>query len=337
LLRSRWHVVALVLATALALAYAAAALAPPKYVATGAVLLRAKTELLVPASSEVALNAHSGSRMIRIEYASSDPRHAASVVNEFLRNQRDPVLVDEARVVRAAAGFARNLGVGAVFGLVVSLLVLWRPRRSALRSEKELIAVLGEPLLAARPLAAQGVSQQLMAHWFGRGRPVLAVVSADRGDGRTRVAAELARAFARSGEPTLLIDADLRSPGLHREFGLRNRAGLADFLEGRAVRLAQCADNLAVLVAGRSSADSLELLSRGRLQHLLAAAAKRYRVVLVDTPAATRGPDLQLFAAFAGGALVVSRFSTEIPALERLRDFLAHCRARVVGTILSPA
>jgi Mrp family chromosome partitioning ATPase len=216
-------------------------------------------------------------------------------------------------------------------------LLLWRRSPATVRCENELVHVLGAPLLAVRPLAAQSLSHLLLAHWFRLGRPVLAIVSAEGGAGRKRVAAELARAFARMGEPTLLIDGDFRSPGLHREFGLRNRAGLGDFLEGRRMQLAQCAQNLAVLVAGSSSADPLELLSRSRLLHLLAAAAQRYRVVLIDTPAAARGPDLQMFAAFAGGALVVTRFSSEIPALERLRDFLASCKARVVGTVLSPA
>jgi Mrp family chromosome partitioning ATPase len=231
----------------------------------------------------------------------------------------------------------QNLALGGALAAVICIVLIRNRRRPALRSENELIAALGAPLLAARPFAPQGLSQLLLAHWFMRGRAVLAVVSPQNGDGRTRVAAELARAFARLGEPTLLIDADLRSPGLHREFGLRNRAGLGDFLEGRPMQLAHCAENLAVLVAGRSSTDPLELLSRSRLLHLLAIAAQRYRVVLIDTPAAARGPDLQMFAAFAGGALVVARFSTEIPALERLRDFLAGCKARVVGTVLSPA
>ena len=96
--------------------------------------------------------------------------------------------------------------------------------------------------------------------------------------------------LARMGEPTLLIDADFRTPGLHRAFGLRNRAGLADFLEGGGARLAHCAENLSVLVAGRSAEDPLELLGRPRMRELLAAAARRYRAVLVDTPSAARGP-----------------------------------------------
>jgi Mrp family chromosome partitioning ATPase len=210
-------------------------------------------------------------------------------------------------------------------------------RERALRSENELNGVLGVPLIAARPLAPRSLSQQLLDQWFDRGRSLLALVSAKSSDGGALVAAELARAFARMEVATLLIDANLRSPSLHRAFGLRNRAGLADFLEGRPVGLAQCAENLSVLVAGRSSADPLELLSRPKLRDFLAAAGRRYRVVLIDTPAAARGPDLQLFAAFGGGALVVTRRPAESAALRKLQDFLSYSRARVVGTVFSPA
>jgi Mrp family chromosome partitioning ATPase len=119
--------------------------------------------------------------------------------------------------------------------------------------------------------------------------------------------------------------------------GLRNRAGLADFLEGGRTRLHHSEKNLSVMVAGQTRGDPLELLSRPRMQELLAAAAKRYRVVLIDTPAAARGPDLQLSAAFAGGALVVATFSTRKSALARLRELLSFSKARVVGTVFSPA
>jgi receptor protein-tyrosine kinase len=163
------------------------------------------------------------------------------------------------------------------------------------------------------------------------------VVSPDEGHGGARVAAELARTFAAQGVSTLLIDADLRAPALHRAFGLRNRRGLADFLENREVRLAQCAGNLSLLVAGRSGADPLELLSRRRMRELLAAAASRYRVVLVSTPAAARGPDLQLPAAFGGGVLVVSKHPADVQGLEKLKQLLTASHAQVVGTVLNPA
>jgi len=317
MLQSRWRLLALVLATSVAFACVATLLSPQRYVATGGVL--------VPAG------------MLKAQYSAPDPQTAAALVQGFIARHKNPLLVDPPLVVRVGPSLATNIGLA---GLAVALFagfLFWRHRPRAVRSENELIAALGAPLVAARPLVPQDLSRQLLAGWFDRGRAVLAVVSAEAGEGRARVAAELARAFARSGAPTLLVDADFRSPALHREFGLRNRAGLADFLEGRNTRLAHCADNLSVLVAGRPGEDPLELLSRKRMQDLLAAAAKRYRVVLVDTPAAAQGPDLQLFAAFAGGALVVTRFSTKIPALKHLRDLLACCKARVVGTVLSSA
>jgi|SRR5688572_3048471 len=232
----------------------------------------------------------------------------------------------------AAAGIALAVAAATVGGLC-SFVVR---RTRGVRSEKELVAALGSPLVAARPLAIETLAEQLAAHWFRRGRAVLAVVSAEEGGARARVAAELARAFAGAGERTLLIDADFRSPALHRAFGLENRAGLAAFLEGQALVVAHCAHNLSVLVAGRSPAEPLELLSRACLRDFLAAAASRYSVVLVNTAPAVRGPDLQLPAAFAGGALVVTRFRAAVQPLERLRELLSFCRARLVGAVLSP-
>jgi Mrp family chromosome partitioning ATPase len=317
MLQSLWRAVALLLIAGLALAWAASALAPRQYLATGGVL--------VPAG------------MMKVRYESEDPRAAAALVQGFIDQHKDALLVDPPLVTPVPPSLAGDLALGAIAALVLGFLLLGRRRSRAVRSEGELIEALGEPLLAARPLAPQHLSRQLLAHWFAHGRRVLAVVSPRDEDGRTRVAAELARAFAQTGEPTLLIDADFRAPSLHRAFGLRNRDGLADFLEGRGTQIAHCAENLSVLVAGRSSADPLELLSRGRMLELLAAAATRYRVILVDTPAAARGPDLQLFAAFAGGALVVAKRGSEAAALTRLRDLLAVCKARVVGTVLSPA
>lgn len=233
------------------------------------------------------------------------------------------------------SSLAFNLAAAGVVGLTVGCAFL-PSRRRGLRSENQLVEVLGVPLLAARPLAPQALAQQLRAHWFHRGRVVLPVVSAERGIGGTRAAVALARALAALGERTLLIDADFRSPAVHAEFGLRNRAGLIDFLEGRRAALAHCSENLSVLVAGRAGADPLDLLSRPRMQALLAQAAQRYSVVLVDTPPSASGPDLQLFAAFGGGALVVTRQLASPDKLERLRKLLAVCQAQVVGTVIAP-
>lgn len=211
-------------------------------------------------------------------------------------------------------------------------------RRHRIRCERELNAVFGEPLLAARPLvpeALRALAQQLLAYWFNGRRSLLPVISARAEDGRTSLATELARTFAAMGQRTLLIDADLRSPSLHRRFSIGNRGGLADFLDGRGVRLAACGENLAVLAAGSVREDPLELLSRDRLRRFLSAAARPFKVVIADTPAASRGPDHELFSALAGGALVVVRKGEDARRLAGLRRRLARCAARPVATVFN--
>ena len=203
--------------------------------------------------------------------------------------------------------------------------------------EKDLVAAIGQPLLAARPLrvgtqAAQ--AQQLLTHWFSH-RRLLPVVSAGSGEGRTRLALDLARRLAGLGVRTLLVDGDLRAPRLHRAFGLEQGPSLADFLAGRDLRLAQCGENLALLAAGRAPADPLEPLASPRLRPLFCAAAARFGAIVIDTPAAHRGPDLQIFAAHAGGALVVARHHASAQgALARLGGSLRAAAARVVGILL---
>jgi capsular exopolysaccharide synthesis family protein len=313
MVRLRWRVVALVLAMGVALACAAAVLKP-------------SDSVTAPNHDEI----------LKVQFAAPDPYAALALVRAVIEEHAGALPVDPPLVLPDGPD-ATQFAFAGGGALLVGLLVLWRRRSPIARSETELVAELGEPLLAARPLEPEALSRLLLEHWFGQGRGALAVVSAENGNGRTRVAAELARAFAHAGVSTLVIDADLRAPRLHRAFGLRNRAGLAEFLEGGRTRLAHCAENLSVLVAGRSHGDPLELLSRRRMQELLAAAARRYRVVLIDTPAAARGPDLQLCAAFAGGALVVATSSTRKSALAHLRELLSFSKARVVGTVFSPA
>lgn len=308
--RPSWEVVlALVFAATAALA---CALTPARYVASGAVLLP--------------------SGMVRVQYADRDPHAALAQVQRFAQRHTDALLVDRPLIKRSDP-WLPWAALAAALGLAGFLLL--RPRGARLRCERDLIAVLGESIVAPRPLEARRLCELLAHCWFRRGKTILPVVSAD-GDG-SGIALQLAQAFAARGEATLLIDANLRSPSVHRALGLPNRAGLADFLAGRKPRLTQCAQNLSVLVAGRSSEDPLELLSRKRLQDLLALAERRYSVIIVDTPAAASGPDLQMFAALAGGALVATRRSVQASALAQLRRLLEPCRARIVGTVLAPA
>lgn len=209
--------------------------------------------------------------------------------------------------------------------------------RRGVRHERDLVAALGEPLLAARPFSAAAVralAQQLAEYWFVGARRLLPVVALRSARGTAALACELSEALAGAGRRTLLIDADLRSPRLHARFGVARSRGLADFLDVRAARHVPVRENLVLLTAGTVREDPLELLSRARLHRLLSRVASSFDAVLVATPPAARAPDFEIFAALAGGTLVLAGETIEAVELARLRRRLARCAARVVATVL---
>jgi Mrp family chromosome partitioning ATPase len=315
------------LAAGLAVSAAATLAWPAHYSATARIMLPA--------------GVREGSRIVKLEHAARDPRVAASAVGDMLQPylRRKAVLIDAPTVMRQRPSLGLNLALGGAGGLAVGLawLAARQRARRPVRSERELVQALGEPLLALRPLRPEVLRElcaRLLEHWFTPQRRLLAIVSAQPGEGRTRLAAQLSAGFAAMGEKTLLIDGDFRAPALHRAFNLPNARGLADLLEDRQASLASAGTNLCVLVAGTSRADPLELLSRARLPAFLAEAARHFRVVLIDTPAAARGPDFQMFAALAGGALVVTaQESANAHSLRGLHDALERCSARLVATV----
>ena len=316
---------ACVLAAALGAAVLWHALAPRTYVASARVLLS---------------EGGPGSRIVRLESAALDPAEARSQLSSQLVKYSAAALIDAPAVAAPRRSLVLDLAIGGGLGLAFGGgLTLWQVRRRRpVHRERDLVPLLGNPLLAARPLqpeALRALARQLGEHWFGAGRKLLPVVSAGKGDGRSRVVVELAEAFAQMGARTLVIDANLRSPSVHRVFRLKNERGLADLLDERPVQLAACRENLAVLVAGAVREDPLELLSRPRLANFLRAAARPFDVVLIDTPAAEAGPDLEIFAALARGALLVVRPGEDAARLSHLRRRLTRCNARPVASIFS--
>lgn len=286
---------------ALGLAYGLTAAWPARYAASASVLL--------PTGNG------QDSRILRIEHRAPDPGAAVLRVKEELNGllAGRARLLDDAVVLVQRPNLALNLACGGLAGLGLGVgWTLARRRRRPVR---------------VSPHSTVKLCEQLLEQWFTPQRQLLPLVSAQPGEGRSRLAAKLARAFAELGHRTLLIDGDLRAPSLHRAFGLPNRAGLADFLHEGRVSLVCAGENLSLLVAGSAAADPLELLSSPRLSGLLAEARRHFRVVLIDTPAAARGPDFEIFAAFAGGALLLGG--------DQMRAALERCAAKVVAVVLN--
>jgi capsular exopolysaccharide synthesis family protein len=165
------------------------------------------------------------------------------------------------------------------------------------------------------------------------------VTSALAAEGKTFVATNLGQAIARERErKVLLIDADLRSPALHKPLGAPLAPGLSDYLRGEAsdpeiIQHGQ-EGNLCFIAAGNPGSDPSELLSNGMLDKLLDRVAPLFDWVIIDSPPCLPVADANLIAGFCDGVLLVLRAqSTPSAAAERARKELQ--KRKVVGVVVN--
>lgn len=175
------------------------------------------------------------------------------------------------------------------------------------------------------------VAQALAMRWF-RGepnRPALSIISADRREGRTAVAINLACIFAQSGVRTLLIDADLHNPAIHIKFGLAaSRAGAI-------CRAVQGVENLSVLPATALVELDSDRFMRSGLQTVVETMRSEFEVIFVDTPAAATSNDYQIAGLATGGALCVTREGvTRARRSSRMLDLCEDAGIAIVGGVM---
>jgi polysaccharide biosynthesis transport protein len=168
----------------------------------------------------------------------------------------------------------------------------------------------------------------------------LLVTSAQSGEGKTTVAANLALSLAQLGESVLLIDADLRRPSLHAFFGIESNSGLVDFLTGKAdwhtyVWRAPAAE-LSVLFCGPVPPNPADLLSSESMPSLIREAAKEYRFVVLDSPPLLSLADSRILAALVDGViLVVGSGTTPREAVHRAYASAVEAGSRVLGATIN--
>jgi len=207
---------------------------------------------------------------------------------------------------------------------------------------------LSDELVAAyQPFSSRveqlrAIRTQLMLRWFDRAeeRQVLTVVGAERGEGRSYLAANLAIVFSQLGERTLLVDADMREPRQHFLFHLENQLGFSTLLAGRSreeaiVRIPDLA-GLSVLPAGPTPPNPLELLNRLNFDEFMIQVKGAYDVIIVDTPAMSSGEDAAMIAVRTGAALAIARAgSTHVASFTDMVQGLMDAGVAVVGSVLN--
>ncbi len=170
---------------------------------------------------------------------------------------------------------------------------------------------------------------------------IVAICSASSGEGKSSLAMALAMSIAESTkQPTLLIDADLRSPDLAKSLGVPQTPGLAELLSGR-TSLREAIHRVGeteayVLPAGKLRGSPHHIFEGVKIEGVLLGLRKKFNTIIIDTPpilAASeslvfaKAADLTVFCSLAD----VSRANQVRVAVERLHA----TGANVAGAVLS--
>lgn len=168
----------------------------------------------------------------------------------------------------------------------------------------------------------------------------LLLVSGLPGSGTTAITTNLATAAASINKRVLLIDANYRRPGVHKNLGVPEQPGLADVLSGQAAFAAAVQQsgvaNLDVIAAGTKDKRVVEHLSTTPMSELLAAARAEYDLVLIDVaPAVVSGDAIALSNLCDASVLVVKAFAEKRGMVARLKSELSESKSEMLGVIVN--
>jgi len=175
---------------------------------------------------------------------------------------------------------------------------------------------------------------------LGRRPRSLLITSATPREGKTTTSVHLAIAHSLQHRRTLLIDADLRRPGIHDRLTLPNDKGMSTIVSGEiewrdAIQKLEAYPDLDVLTAGHASRRAADRLG-AVLDRLLADAEKDYDLVIIDSPPLLGFAEpLQMASVVDGVVVITMACQTSRNAVASVLNSLKRIKTNVIGVVLN--
>src|ERR1044071_3858138 len=170
---------------------------------------------------------------------------------------------------------------------------------------------------------------------------VPSVTSTTPAEGKSLVASNLAIVMAQTGLKTLLVDADLRRPSVHKVFRLQSPVGLSSYLMEKVTRVDEFihtseVPHLDVVCCGAVPAQPTELAGSKRMRQFLEEVRSRYDRVILDCPPVSAVSDPLIIASLSDGVTFVTKFNKirrdhARKTIQRIQDAGIH----IMGVVLN--
>jgi capsular exopolysaccharide synthesis family protein len=204
-----------------------------------------------------------------------------------------------------------------------------------------------QPLLASAHVphdfgeSFRSVRTALISKYEPTGAKILVFTSAQPLEGKTTAAVNVGMALAFGGARVLVVDADMRRPGLHGPLRLTNERGLSHVLTGQArVRdvIQRTVDpNLLAITAGRTPPNPSELLTSERMKTLLTNLVHGpFDWIIIDTPPVLAVTDAVVLAPLVSGVVfVIGAEMTRRRLAERALETVLATRPKQISILLN--
>ena len=207
--------------------------------------------------------------------------------------------------------------------------------------------ILNLPFLGSIPkkrklkaAALRNLSDQVYLLTKDKGLKSLLFTSALPNEGVTTIVANLARHLSeKAGHKTLIIDANLRNPDVHKAFKISEGLGLSDILEGKttfdkAVR--DLGNNLSVLPSGKTGLNPIILLGSERMAKIMELVQNKYELILVDCSNLNDFKDSMVVSSCLEGiCLVVNEGKTRRQVVKAALMPLEQKKVNIIGVVLN--
>jgi polysaccharide biosynthesis transport protein len=170
---------------------------------------------------------------------------------------------------------------------------------------------------------------------------IISVTSTIPSEGKSLIASNLAIVTAQTGLRTLLVDADLRRPSVHKAYQLHSPQGLSSFLMEDLKSFEPMVhktevSNLDVICCGAVPSNPSELIGSNRMMAFLAQAGERYDRIVLDCPPISAVSDPLIISAMSDGVVFVSKFNKirrehALKSVQRLQNAGIH----IMGVVLN--